>query len=58
MAEPARERKEIRDFPGMITSADPDDIPDGAAEVQVNLISVKPGEMRVRSGYKFVSFEE
>lgn len=58
MAEQTKARLEIRDFPGMITAADPDDIPDGAAEEQINLVSLVPGQMQTRAGYRLVSFDE
>ncbi|MBX6312829.1 MAG: hypothetical protein IRY99_07935 [Isosphaeraceae bacterium] len=47
----------IRDFGGFVTNADPHDLPPGVAIVQVNATSVRPGELRARSGFKVVQFE-
>lgn len=58
MAEKAKARAEARDFPGMLEAADSDDAPAGSAEEQVNATSLVPGELRVRKGYRVVSFEE
>lgn len=49
---------DARDFPGMMTNVDPLDIPEGAARVQVNLTSDRPGELAVRPGAKQVAFED
>lgn len=47
----------LNQFPGMVDAADPNDLPPGAAQVQINLSSAKPGEMRTRLGFLPVSFE-
>lgn len=47
----------IRDFPGLMTNVDPLDIPDGSAREQSNLVSSKPGELRVRPGATLVTFD-
>jgi hypothetical protein len=57
MADRHRTRAEARDFPGMVASADPEDVPEGAAEVQVNVNSLVPGELSTRRGYRPVVFE-
>lgn len=44
-------------FPGMVDAADPNDLPPGAAQVQINLSSAVPGELRSRTGYLPVTFE-
>ena len=46
------------DFPGLATRADPDDLADGAGRDQVNVTSHRQGELRSRSGYVKLSFEE
>lgn len=46
----------IRDFPGLMSYPDPNDIPAGASTIQINIVSLRPGEMRVRGGYKIVKF--
>lgn len=51
-------RVEAKDFPGLATRADPDDLADGAGRDQVNVSSHRPGELRTRPGYLQVTFEE
>jgi hypothetical protein len=46
----------IKDFPGLMGYPDPLDLPAGAAISQTNLISIRPGEIRARGGYKIVRF--
>lgn len=58
MAERERVRVEARDFPGLMPQADPTDLPPGAAQVQVNVTSHVPGELRSRPGLALVTFEE
>lgn len=53
----ARTRTDIGDFPGLISNADPMDIPNGAAQVQVNLTSRVFGELRTRRGFRDAQFE-
>lgn len=48
----------IRDFPGLVTNMDPDDIKMGAAQVQVNVTSSRPAALEVRPGFRVVSFED
>lgn len=52
-----RSQAELDDFPGLMTRPDPNDIPDGAAEVQTNLSSHAPGMLVTRPGYKQVQFD-
>jgi len=47
----------IRDFPGYQPNVDPHDIPPGVAVIQINAMSWKPGELRVRPGYTAVQFD-
>lgn len=49
---------EAKDFPGLSTRADPDDLADGAGRDQVNMSSHRQGELRSRPGYQRVTFEE
>lgn len=58
MPEPARPVDLVSNFPGLLTNADPRDLPAGAAEEQVNLTCVVEGELRVRQGIRPVVFEE
>jgi hypothetical protein len=58
MAEPARPVALAQDFAGMVSNADPRDIPPGAAEEQINLSTHIQGEMRVRLGIQAVTFED
>jgi hypothetical protein len=48
---------EMRDFGGLASYPDPHDVNPGTARVQVNAGSVRPGELRVRSGFKRVQFD-
>jgi hypothetical protein len=57
----ARERAavvEVDDFPGLFLNADPGDVPTGASLQQTNVQSRVPGELRARSGYREVHFED
>ncbi len=47
----------IRDFGGFESNTDPHDLKPGVAIVQVNATSVRPGELRVRQGFRVVNFE-
>lgn len=57
MPEPAENRLEIRDFPGLIQQSDTHDLPNGAMREQTNLESNTPGQLSVRPGYRVVTFE-
>jgi hypothetical protein len=48
----------MRDFPGLVTNADPHDLKPGAAQVQVNVASSRPGELRAREGWRRLLFDE
>lgn len=58
MGQLARASVEIQDFPGLVTRIDPDDVTPGGAVEQVNVSSLQTGELRSRSGYRPVTFEE
>ncbi|SIO37992.1 hypothetical protein SAMN05444166_4233 [Singulisphaera sp. GP187] len=47
----------IKDFPGYSPNLDPHDIPPGVAVTQINAMSQRPGELRVRLGYAVVHFD-
>lgn len=47
----------VRDFGGWAPNMDPHDLPPGVAVSQVNAASVRPGELRVRSGCRVVRFD-
>lgn len=55
---PAKKSVQIRDFPGLMTKPDPDDVDPGAAVEQTNAQSHHPGELRVRPGVERLNFEE
>jgi hypothetical protein len=57
MADAPRSTVEAKDFSGLVTNADPADIPVGAAEDQVNCASMTLGELQVRLGYRQVTFD-
>ncbi len=48
----------IRDFPGLQTNVDPNDLDPGGARRQVNLHAERPGELRPRQGWARIKFEE
>jgi hypothetical protein len=50
-------RVEIRDFGGFVTAMDPHDLPPGVSQEQVNATSVRPGELRVRGGFRVLRFD-
>jgi hypothetical protein len=60
---PAKDRKVaddqvvIGDFGGYEPNADPHDVPPGVSVLQVNAMSWKPGELRVRPGFRVVQFD-
>jgi hypothetical protein len=47
----------IGDFGGYKPNADPHDLEPGESIVQVNAMSWKPGELRVRPGFAVVQFD-
>ena len=47
----------MTDFPGYTPNVDAHDIPPGVAIIQVNAVSLKPGELRVRPGFAVVQFD-
>jgi hypothetical protein len=57
MAYEERQKVEMTDFQGMMTNVSLMDIPPGASEEQVNLVSVSVGELAVRQGVREVTFE-
>ena len=57
MAKPPDTEVVINDFPGMVEDADPNDIPPGAAVLQLNCMSLIPGKLTIRSGYLPLAFE-
>ena len=48
----------VLDFHGILLSADPINLPDGAALEQLNATSLKYGELIIRQGIKALSFDE
>jgi len=57
MAMPPHTSANLSDFPGFIDNIDPRDVPDGAAELQVNACSIIMGELTIRRGLQEVTFE-
>lgn len=47
----------VRDFAGLRTNRDPDDIQPGESRQQVNVNAERSGELRPRQGYARVKFE-
>lgn len=50
-------QQKVGDFLGMVVNADPHDLAPGASPKQVNVTNQRPGELRVRGGYKELTFE-
>ena len=59
LADPNRptNRLVMKDFPGYQPNVDPHDLPPGVAVKQVNAMSLRPGELRVRPGFVVVQFD-
>ena len=57
MLDRPRKSVEIREFPGLISNMDPNDMPPGYGIVQTNVTCVVEAEMDTRAGYRVVSFE-
>lgn len=57
MAIPPKSQVVMADFPGLVEAVDPQDVPHGAGQDQVNLTCLKAGTLGVRQGVRFVSFE-
>lgn len=47
----------IADFPGIMGNSDPRDLPEGAADDQVNACSIVFGELTIRRGIREVTFD-
>ncbi len=58
MAEKAIARVVIRDFAGLRTNRDPNDVDPGEAIEQLNVNAERLGELRPRQGYARVRFEQ
>ena len=58
MSDQPQKSVSIRQFPGLVTQADPHDTNPGAASVQINIRSDRPGELNVRRGMRLVEFDE
>lgn len=48
----------MKDFPGLLTNMDPDDLTPGAARIQVNATCERAAMLEVRPGYLKVRFED
>lgn len=59
MAETNKSRHVIshRAWAGLVSNADPNDIPDGALQDCQNVVVVRAGELSVRKGFRPVTFE-
>ena len=55
MEKPLTQQEHVN-FGGMVSVADPHDIPAGQATLQVNVASSRPGELNARLGLKELSF--
>ena len=57
MSEEPKAQVRLRDFPGLRLEIDEYDIGDGASPDQVNVVSIDPGSMTSRQGYRLVTFD-
>jgi hypothetical protein len=57
MPKEPRAQVDVKDFAGLLTNVDPDDVPTGAAQKQVNVVCITLGELQVRGGYREVTFD-
>lgn len=57
MGERPKNVRIIRQFPGMNSRTDPDDLQEGQAQLQLNLSSEQPGMLKTRSGFQKIQFE-
>ena len=57
MAREVSNRTVIRDFPGEQDDFDPMDIPEGAAQTQLNLASKTAGQLESRRGFRFAGYD-
>ncbi len=48
----------VRDFAGLRTNRDPDDVTPGESRQQVNVNAERQGELRPRQGWVRVKFEQ
>ena len=58
MGQQAKQSEPIRDFGGLVTNVERHDARNGTSPDQVNLCCIRVGEIRVRAGWKEVTFEE
>jgi len=57
MGEPAKKIVEIRDFRGMASNYDPNDIVPGSSQLQININGLQRGQLEIRRGMRQVVFE-
>lgn len=58
MAQLPREELPFKDFLGLVTNLDPNDMGPGAAQDQVNAACVRQAELQCRLGLRQVTFED
>jgi hypothetical protein len=58
MTENPKARVELKDFPGLMTNVDPDDVTAGAGIEQTNVGLRKSAQLTLRGGYREVVFED
>jgi hypothetical protein len=58
MDEKPKSKVEIRQFAGLVTNQDRQDVQAGAARVQINIAASRPDQLDVRKGYRVVRFED
>lgn len=58
MADKAKEAVEFKDFLGMASNVNPNDVGPGAAQDQRNVCCIRQAELQVRKGLAEVTFED
>lgn len=58
MGEKAASVVKTQGFSGMVSGVSPHDLPEGAAALLLNVMILRPGELRVRRGLQELRFDE
>ncbi len=58
MGEKAQVAVKSETFTGMVSGMSPHDLPEGAAALLLNVMILRPGELRIRRGLQELRFDE
>lgn len=58
MGEKAQSAVKQEQFSGMVSGVSPHDLPEGTAALLLNLMILRPGELRVRRGLQELRFDD